>query len=82
MPENQRQRMARRHAIKRKSDVRVTHAAAGNFDNDFVRSGFQGGELAPLQNCAGRLQLEAECSLNACQLRLSKCTQPNVKTHI
>jgi len=67
MPENQGQSVARRHAIKSESDIRVAHAAAGNFDNNFVRPGFQSRQLAPLQKGPGSLQLEAVRSLDLCQ---------------
>jgi len=65
--EDEGKRMARRHAIEGKSNVRVTDSAAGNFDDHFFRTGYERGEFAPLQRAFGRLQLEAVSPLNARQ---------------
>ena len=51
------------------SNICMTYAAARNFDNDFIRAGFETADFAPLEKSTGSLQLEAVRSLDPCQLR-------------
>lgn len=45
--------MASGHAIKRKTDVRVTDTAARDLHDDLIRAGAEGGELANVQRLIG-----------------------------
>jgi hypothetical protein len=64
--ENEGKWMPRRHAIKREPNVGVAYAAPGNFDDNFVWTGGEAGELAPLKGAVGHLQLKTVPALNAC----------------
>jgi hypothetical protein len=55
VPQDQRERMTGRHAIKRKSNISVAYAAAGNFDDDFVRARIKSLDFTSLKEGAGSL---------------------------
>jgi hypothetical protein len=67
VPKDERKRMARRHTIKCKPDIRMTDTAARNLNNDFVRAGSKLREFARLQWSVGNVQPESIRPLNAGQ---------------
>ena len=88
MPQDQWERMTCRDAVKCESDIGVAYAAAGNFDDDFVRARIKSWELTSLQQGARSPQLESVSPLNAChrvprrlRVLLIYCTYVNVETH-
>ena len=65
MAQNQGKWMARRHAIKGKTNIRVTDPAARNFYDYFVRTGIKNRTFATLQRNAANHQLETMGAMNA-----------------
>jgi hypothetical protein len=63
--QNQGERVPSRHTIERKSNIGVTNAAAGDFDDNLIGTGGKVRDLARLEGGTRSLQLEPISALNA-----------------
>lgn len=76
MPEDERQRVAGRHSVEGKADIRMANAAACNLYDNLFRAGMERRELKRSQTCICRCQLEPVCALNTRSrgpLRVDSC---------